>query len=492
MPGRVVLSVLKGPIKGKVFAFDEHDTFIFGRAGDCHAQLPEEDSTASRHHFILEVNPPQARIRDLGSRNGTFVNDTKHGGRSKAETPEEAAKRRFSEVDLKNGDVIRVGEHVFTVQVEAPAVCCDCARPIADAERKACDWVGGTFICPECRAKALKANEPPKKPDPVRCRQCKKDVSGEVGQGIRGDYVCQGCRAKAEADPAALLQKLFQQHAGTHGEVQIPGYVVGKMLGKGGMGAVYIARRQKDQAQVALKVMLAKSAVDERSRQIFTREVQTTAMLRHENIVEFLDHGFTGGVFYFVLEYCEGGSVDSLMKRRGGMLSLAEAGPIMLQSLEGLGYVHEKGFVHRDLKPQNILLSGSERRWTAKVADLGLAKNFDKAGYSGMTATGSYGGTFPFMPREQVTNFKYFKPAGDIWSIGATFYNMLTARHPRDTRRGQDPMEVILNGVVVPIHTRNPAIPKRVAEIVDRSLSNKVDERYRNAEEMRQALLRAL
>lgn len=495
MSGRVILSVTKGPIKGRAFTFDEHDTFIFGRADDCHARLPEQDETASRHHFILEVNPPEARIRDLGSLNGTYVNEAKHGGRARGESPEQAATRQFPEVDLKNGDVVRVGETVFGVQVETPAACCDCGRPIADTEREACAWIAGTYICSACRAKALKANEPARKPEPVRCRQCKKDVAGEIGQGSRGDYVCRECRAKAEVDPAALLLKLFQQHFSGQGEkspAQIPGYELGKMLGKGGMGAVYLARRQKDQARVALKVMLSKAAVNEHSREMFMREVKVTSALRHENIVEFLDHGFAGGVFYFILEFCEGGSVDGLMERRGGLLSLDEAGPIMLQSLEGLGFVHEKDFVHRDLKPQNLLLRGSEGRWTAKVADLGLAKNFAKAGYSGMTATGSYGGSFPFMPREQVTNFKYFKPVSDIWSIGATFYNMLTGGYPRDMRRGQDPMDAILKGVIVPIAKRNPAVPRNLAEVIDRSLSNKPAERYQNADEMRKALSSAL
>jgi serine/threonine-protein kinase len=495
MPGRVVLSVVKGPIKGRTFAFDEHDTFIFGRADDCHARLPEQDETASRHHFILEVNPPQARIRDLGSLNGTYVNDAKQGGRSRSETPEQAAARRFPEVDLKHGDVIRVGETVFAVQVEISAACCDCGRPIPESERAGCEWIAGTLICAACRAKALKANQPPRKPEPLRCARCGKDVSAEVGPGRRGDYVCETCRGKAEFDPAALLAQLFQQHlagASEQGPAQIPGYALGKMLGRGGMGAVYLARRRKDQAQVALKVMLSKTAVDEHSRAVFMREVEVTAALRHENIVRFFDHGFSAGVFYFVLEYCDGGSVDGLMKRRGGMLSLEEAGPIMLQSLDGLAFVHGKQFVHRDLKPQNLLLRGAEGRWTAKVADLGLAKNFAKAGYSGMTATGSYGGSFPFMPREQVTNFKYFKPVSDIWSIGATFYNMLTGSYPRDMRRGQDPMEAILKGAVVPIARRNPAIPGKLAEVIDQSLSNKPEERYRNAGEMRQALAKAL
>src|SRR5260221_13412870 len=80
MPARVCLDVVAGPIQGKHFEFDGHDTFLFGRSPDCHAELSADDSTASRHHFLLEVNPPAARLRDLGSLNGTYVNGQKYGG----------------------------------------------------------------------------------------------------------------------------------------------------------------------------------------------------------------------------------------------------------------------------------------------------------------------------------------------------------------------------------------------------------------------------
>src|SRR6185503_1255868 len=102
MPGKVTLRVTRGPIQGKVFTFEQHDTFIFGRDEDCHARLPKEDKTASRHHFILEVNPPDARLRDLGSLNGVYINDTKYGGRDRDENLQEANRRKFPELDLKD------------------------------------------------------------------------------------------------------------------------------------------------------------------------------------------------------------------------------------------------------------------------------------------------------------------------------------------------------------------------------------------------------
>jgi len=483
--------ITEGAKQGEEFVFDEHDTFLLGRMPDCHVCLPS-DGCVSRHHFMLEVNPPDARLRDLGSLNGTYVNGKKCGGRERGESPEDGAKRKYPEVDLRDKDEIKVGDTVMQVSVELPAECVECGTAIPEAAREQCAWVGGTYICASCRQKRIAANKP-KAPEVVRCQQCGKDVSAEVGPGQRGDYVCDACRQKVQADPVALLKVLLEQaRQQAQPAINIPDYDIERKLGEGGMGAVYLVRHKKTGQRVALKVMLSKVAVNEQSRKGFLREIETMRALQHKNIVEFLDHGSAGGAFYFLLEYCEGGSVDTLMERRGGRLTLDEAAPITLQALEGLVYAHERGFVHRDLKPQNILLTGTEKRRTAKIADMGLAKSFERAGYSGNTMTGSYGGSFPFMAREQVTNFRYVKPVSDVWSMGATFYNMITGQYPRDFRRGQDPMEVILHGEIVPVRKRDPSVPKLVAEVIDRSLTNNAKDRYQDAEELRRALERAL
>lgn len=496
MSGEVKLKITEGVVRGEEFVFEEHDTFIFGRMKDCHMCLPD-DPCVSRHHFIMEVNPPDVRLRDLGSLNGTYVNDKKYGGREKHETPEEGTRRQYPQVDLRDGDQIRVGGTVFRVSVELPAECVECGVEIPDDAREQCAWVGGTYICAECRRKieaAEKPKKPPKRPEPVRCKICGKDVSGEIGSARRGDYVCAACRRKVLADPSALLMALLGQALGARAaaEFEIPDYEIVSKLGEGGMGAVYLVRHKRTGERAALKVMLSKVAVDERMRKRFMREIESMRVLRHKHIVQLYDQGSAGSVFYFLMEFCEGGSVDKLMEPQGGRLSLDEAGLIMLQALEGLAFAHQRDFVHRDLKPQNILLTGREGDWTAKIADLGFAKNFDEAGLSGPTITGEYAGTRPFMPREQVTNFKRVKPVTDVWAMGATLYNMLTGRYPYDFRRGQDPVAVILHGRIVPIRERNPRIPRRVAKVIDRSLAIKTKDRYQDAGEMRKALERVL
>ncbi|GCE14503.1 protein kinase domain-containing protein [Tengunoibacter tsumagoiensis] len=448
MPARLTLTITQGPDMGKLFVFDEHDTLLFGRRADCHICLPD-DKTLSRHHFLLEVNPPDARIRDLGSLYGTYVNGQKYGGREKHETPTEGARRQYPQVDLHDGDSIKVGQTVFKITVET-------------------------------------ATLPAQEVQEVRCQRCGKKGPAPASSA---DTLCEQCRQPTEQDPLpfllTLLPPLSQQNQQGHRLLQ---YEMGRQLGAGGMGAVYLALHKSTREQVAVKVMLSKVRVHEKARRQFFREISLTSALEHPHIVQFLGSGAEGDLFYFLLEYCTGGSMADLMKRRGGRIPIDEAMPLLLQTLMGLTFIHERGFIHRDLKPHNILLSGQEGQCIAKLSDLGLAKSFVQAGFSGMTVTGGFAGSFPFMPREQVINFKRVKPVSDVWAMGATCYFLLTGAYPRNHQPGQDPLIAILQEESVPIRKRFPYIPSGVAEVLDRSLATRESERYQTAGEMYQAL----
>jgi hypothetical protein len=493
MSGKVTLEIITGSLRGQAFIFAEHDTFIFGRDEDCHARLSEEDSTASRHHFILEVNPPDARISDLSSLNGTYVNGTKYGGRPGHMTPEEARRKiKHPEVDVKDGDEIKVGETVFVVRVEVPAVCFECGNSITSIDKEACQWGDELYVCPNCREKVKREGFSTKPDEPMRCNKCGKDVSAEVGYGRSGDYTCKDCHAAVEANPANLLHVMLENpRGGSSGYGNFDDYELGEKLGEGGMGAVYVARRKKDGAAMAIKIMLAKVAVDDYARDLFKREIEVTRSLHHPNIVELFDHGSIGSGFWFAMESCVGGSVWDLMQANNGPLSIVEAGPIILQILDGLSHAHQRDFVHRDIKPQNILLTAKDGG-IAKLSDFGLAKNFQKAGLSGMTVTGQTAGTFPFMPREQLTNFKRFKPVGDVWSMGATLYYMLTGTTPRDFPPGQSQAEIVMRNEIVPIRNRRTSIPMNVAGVIDRAVAKDAQDRYQTAVEFREALVKVI
>ena len=450
MAGKVSLVVTAGPIRGQRFDFVEHDTFLFGRSPECHARLASSDAAASRHHFILEVNPPQARLRDLGSLNGTHVNGVRHGGRRPDETPEEAARRGGAELDLKDGDEIRVGATHLKVTIEGPAACSECGRPIGDEERARCEWVEGTWLCEACRRGTVsRGPAPTERPGPTT-PSVEGAEDGDLAPGtVIGDYE------------------------------------IGRLLGRGGMGAVYLGRSRAEGREIALKLMLPQTQVDEAAQEIFLREIEVTRALRHPNIVELLDFGKHEGRFYFALEYCPGGNADELLRGKRGPLGLPVVLSLAAGALDGLAAAHSAGFVHRDIKPDNLLLAEDG---SAKLADFGLAKSFQQAGLSGMTATGAVAGTFFFMPREQLTNFRQVRPVSDVWSMAATLYFLLTAEYARDFASQPDPLAVILRGGVVPIRDRDPFLPDDLAAVVDRALMDDPEKRYPTAGEFVTAL----
>jgi hypothetical protein len=450
MPATVRLVVTAGPLRGQRFEFDGHDTFIFGRAPDCHARLAATDTAASRHHFLLEVNPPQARLRDLGSLNGTHVNGVRRGGRRLGETPEQAAERTAADVDLHDRDEVRVGATVIRVEMPAPAACADCGRAIAGAEREAGFWLAGTYLCEACRRSTA---------------------------------------AKAVAlDDSSPLAVLAREADGERGSVRggtVGPYEVERLLGRGGMGAVYLAHRRGGGPPVALKVMLPRVEVDASAQEIFLREIEVTQALQHPNIVRLLDYGPHADRLYVALEYCPGGSAEALRRRHGGRVPLPDVLRLAVGALEGLAAAHERGYVHRDLKPENVLLGPDG---TARLADFGLAKSFQQAGLSGMTATGAVAGTYHFMPREQLTAFREVRPVSDVWSMAATLYYLLSGQYPRDFAPGADPLAVILRGGVVPLRERDPSVPEPLAAVLDKALADDPPARFPTAREMAAAL----
>lgn len=454
MPEKVKLKVVAGALTGKEFEFTGHDTFLFGRTSQCHVSLPS-DSFISRHHFILEANPPNVRVRDLGSLNGTYVNEKMCGKRDAKETPEEGAKREFPSVDLKHGDLIEVGETRFEIDID---------RTEDHGEQ-----------------------------GPIRCRKCDREVGDEVGNQTHGAYVCEKCRETDEGDPFRLYLAMLEyaQDKGESVENQSVGsYTLERKLGQGGMGAVYLVRHSETREHAALKMVISRVAVDDEPRDLFLREMQVLRSLNHPNIVRFTDCGSAGSAFYFVMEYCDRGNLFDLCAADKGLMTTDLVLPMLRDSLRGLAHAHEMGFVHRDIKPSNILLCEDEGKTVAKVSDFGLSKSFELAGLSGMTATGAYGGTARFMAREQLTHYKYVRPTSDVWSLGATFYWLLTRELPREEKPGQDPLDAVLSNNVIPITERRPDLPPALVIVLDRALALDPENRFASGGEMLEALER--
>ena len=432
---RVTLRVLAGPYRGREFTFDQHDTFLIGRSDSAHLYLPD-DKFFSRHHCLLEIAPPRCFLRDLGSTNGTFVND-----------------QRVSEVFLRSGDRIQGGETLLEVEVQA-----DQAR------------IGDTT-----EARTLT------KPSvvTVECENCgRRDYTEASAEDEKLTFLCEECREELKRQPRP-----------------IPGYETIKLLGRGGMGCVMLAQEQATGRSVAIKTLLPEVAVTEQSMKRFLREIEVAAALDHPNIVRFLASGTHNGAVYLVTEFVEGSDAARLADAQGGRLPFAQAIDIVAQSLDALSYAHTRGYIHRDIKESNILVSGEAPNLVAKLTDFGLAKSFTQAGMSGITMAGDMAGTFAYMPPEQIKDFRNVRPTSDIYAIGMTAYSLLAG----DTALDVDPalgvagtVKAIFESPIIPLSRRAPEVPGRVAEVIERALAKDPSQRWQTAAAMRTALMHSV
>jgi serine/threonine-protein kinase len=272
--------------------------------------------------------------------------------------------------------------------------------------------------------------------------------------------------------------------------VVVPGYRIVHELGRGGMGAVHLAVREADGAEVAVKTVLPAVRDNPKLTQRFLRETEVMRQLAHPRIVRFLDAGEHAGTLFFVMEYVRGVDARRVLDERGP-LDVRTAVRIVCQVLEGLAYAHGLGFVHRDIKPANVLLAdepGGKR--AAKLADFGLARAYQASRISGLTVQGEVGGTPVFMAPEQITHYRDVKPAADQYSTAAMLYNLLTGKHTHDFPPQPTGVFVhILLEEPVPLRDRRPDVPDGLAAIVHTALAKKPEERYADAEALRQALL---
>lgn len=270
----------------------------------------------------------------------------------------------------------------------------------------------------------------------------------------------------------------------------IAGYLLVRELGKGGMGIVYLAIREADGVVVALKTIISAVAPSPDDIERFLREADILRELDHPNIVAFRDMGECDGRFFFAMDYVRGIDAAHLLGERGP-LPVDRAARIACQLLEALEYAHAKGFVHRDLKPANVLLTSVAGREVVKLADFGLARTYQASTLSGITITGTMAGTPPFMPPEQILNFRNVKPAADQYAAAALLYNLLTDRYIHDFPPSiQQKLLMIMQCDPEPILSRRPELPKELAAIIHRALAREPEKRFPDVKAFRKQLLK--
>jgi len=433
---QVNLKVIAGPYQGRIFSFTQHDTFLIGRSPDAHLYLPD-DRFFSRNHCLLEINPPHAFIRDLGSTNGTFVNG-----------------QFIRESFLTNGDQIRGGETILVVEVTASD------NRHLDETTQDINPARPVLVMVEC----------------LNCGRREEAQASSPDEKLT--FLCEDCRIELKRSPQS-----------------VPGYDTVKLLGRGGMGCVMLGRDHKTGRAVAIKTLLPEFAVSDKAMRRFMREIDVAASLKHRNIVEFIDRGTHNGVVYLVTEFVEGADASKLAESQGGRLSCRDGISIISQALDALSYAHSNGYIHRDFKDQNILVGGTSPNYTAKLTDFGLAKSFAHSGMSGVTMAGEMAGTLAYMPPEQLRNFRDVKPHSDIYAVGMTAYSLLSgqlALNLTGKTSVNDTIRAIFEQPCIPLQQRAPQIPPRVCEIIDRALAKDPNQRWHSAGAMRNALLNAV
>ena len=274
------------------------------------------------------------------------------------------------------------------------------------------------------------------------------------------------------------------------------GYQIVKPLGQGGMGAVYLARQVSLDRNVAVKTMKPQLAQDARFVARFTREAYAAAQLVHHNVVQIHDIGAERDINYFSMEFVKGLTLGELVKRNGP-LDVTVAVGYMLQAARGLKFAHDQGMVHRDIKPDNLMLN---EHGIVKVTDLGLVKTADSretaeefarggAASAGSQATnitrvGAAMGTATYMAPEQARNAASVDARADIYSLGCTLYVLVTGRPPF---AGQTALEVITKHAsepIVPPDLIVKRVPKSLSDIILRMVAKKPEDRYQNMGEV--------
>ena len=256
----------------------------------------------------------------------------------------------------------------------------------------------------------------------------------------------------------------------------IPGFDLTEEIGQGGMGRVFKARQIDMERWVALKILKKALSDDKDYVQRFLGEARTAGKLRHENIVSALDCGAAKGRYYIVMEFVEGRPLDRILKERG-TIPEREALAIIRQVATGLGFAWKHRIIHRDIKPQNIMLTAEG---TAKICDLGLSRDVRTS--SSLTATGIVNCTPTYASPEQARGYKDLDTRSDIYSLGATLYELVTGAPPFEGRSGGDLFIKHATEKPAPPKSRNPQISPEVNRLILQMLDKTREKRPQTPE----------
>jgi serine/threonine protein kinase/Leucine-rich repeat (LRR) protein len=309
-------------------------------------------------------------------------------------------------------------------------------------------------------------------------------------RGLRPDLapeleaICLKCLQLDPAQRYASAEELVEALRGWLQPERVLGsYVLVKKLGEGGMGAVYKARHQLLGRTVAIKVIRPELLIDDEAVRRFQHEIRAVAQLNHPNLVRAFDANQANGTTFLVMEYVEGADLSRLVKAKGP-LPLAQACDYIRQAAQGLQHIFVKGLIHRDIKPSNLLLTTTG---VVKVVDLGLARLIGPPANevsSTLTKTDAVIGTPDYIAPEQTRVAHTVDVRADLYSLGCTFYYLLTGRPPFP--EGSAVVKCVQHQTEEPepVERLRPEVSPALAQIVRRLMAKRPEDRYQTPAEL--------
>ena len=283
------------------------------------------------------------------------------------------------------------------------------------------------------------------------------------------------------------LERVRGEYETDKNSQQIPGYKILRKLGAGAMATVFLARQLSLDRLVAIKVLPKRFSANDSFIERFYREGRAAAKLNDSNVVQAYDVGQAGEHHYFVMEYVDGETVYDAIKRER-RISERAALKILKQIASALKHAHERGFIHRDIKPKNIMIASDG---TVKLADLGLARALSDQELAESEAGRAYGTPFYISP-EQIRGRVQIGPEADIYGLGATMYHMVTGKVPFEGRTPSQVMHRHLKDDLVPPDHVNSKLSAGTAQIIEMMLEKRPSDRYGTASDLIEDIERVL